>query len=236
MANRKQPKLNRTQLAQLRVKDLRKLLPGGELAHGSHDSGSAGPNGVCLMEAVAWIAGEPHSDHPKCACPVLTDIGININDTTDDEGRQRLIPAIPALIGSKTSSRRAYFKRSRRAAELVLNAVLTPLDPSRKAKASKNVVEQFAYERLAAVQGRTLTKPLLKGAIDALDYLKEVTYEIEDEDQNVSGLLLRLYEAWDSTGISFSDYSAILGSADFESVIPDLELPDFFVEVATQNA
>lgn len=28
-------------------------------------------DGMCAMEAAAWIAGEPHSDHPACACPVI---------------------------------------------------------------------------------------------------------------------------------------------------------------------
>ena len=27
---------------------------------------------MCVMEAVAYVAGEPWSDHPKCACPVIT--------------------------------------------------------------------------------------------------------------------------------------------------------------------
>lgn len=26
---------------------------------------------MCVMEAVAYIAGEPWSDHPECACPVI---------------------------------------------------------------------------------------------------------------------------------------------------------------------
>ena len=27
--------------------------------------------GACLMEAVSYVAGEPWSDKPTCACPVL---------------------------------------------------------------------------------------------------------------------------------------------------------------------
>jgi len=33
-----------------------------KLAHGSHADWS---RGACLMEAVAYVAGEPHSDHPE---------------------------------------------------------------------------------------------------------------------------------------------------------------------------
>ncbi len=52
-------------------------LDGISLKHGMHDSRQ---DGVCALEAVAWIAGEPHSDHPKCACPVLSDFLRKWND------------------------------------------------------------------------------------------------------------------------------------------------------------
>ena len=67
------------------------------LENGSHE----GPDeGVCLMEAVAWLAREPHSDEPKCVCPVLGAFGRGLNDRLDVERRQRLKPLIPALIGT----------------------------------------------------------------------------------------------------------------------------------------
>ena len=37
------------------------------LKKGAHSSPDAG---MCALEAAAWIAGEPHSDHPECVCPV----------------------------------------------------------------------------------------------------------------------------------------------------------------------
>ena len=39
------------------------------LYSGKHDEDDAER---CVMEAVAYVAGEPHSDHPKCACAVIT--------------------------------------------------------------------------------------------------------------------------------------------------------------------
>ena len=33
------------------------------LKNGSHPSPD---DGLCVMEAAAWVAGEPHSDHPAC--------------------------------------------------------------------------------------------------------------------------------------------------------------------------
>ena len=67
------------------------------LENGSHQ----GPDeGVCLMEAVAWLAREPHSDEPKCVCPVLGAFGRDLNDRLDVERRGRLKPLIPALVGT----------------------------------------------------------------------------------------------------------------------------------------
>ena len=40
------------------------------LSAGAHSA----PNGefmACVMEAAAFVAGEPWSDHPECTCPVI---------------------------------------------------------------------------------------------------------------------------------------------------------------------
>jgi len=37
------------------------------LAQGSHPDKDA----MCVMEAVAYVAGEDWSDHPQCAAPVI---------------------------------------------------------------------------------------------------------------------------------------------------------------------
>jgi hypothetical protein len=56
--------------------------------------------GMCVMEAVAYIAGEPHSDQPQCACPALGTFLRSWNDALDDATRQRLKPYIPRIIGT----------------------------------------------------------------------------------------------------------------------------------------
>ena len=68
-----------------------------ELKQGCHRSFEAG---ACAMEAVAYLAGEPHSDHPKCASPVISAFMRDWNDSLDDEGRQKLKPYLPKLIGT----------------------------------------------------------------------------------------------------------------------------------------
>ena len=67
------------------------------LEAGSHQSPE---EGLCLMEAVAWVAGEPHSDDPACVCSLLRSFGQRLNDSLDDERRQALKPLIPDLIGT----------------------------------------------------------------------------------------------------------------------------------------
>lgn len=231
---KQQPKLNRTQVARLRVKDLRRLLPGGELESSSHEVGYDGtPDGVCLMEAVAWVAGEEHSDHPKCACPILTDIGIEINDNTDDSGRQRLIPAIPALIGSKTGSRRTYFKRAKLAAERVLHETLGKLDFKDLRAASDDTVRHLVLDMLEGVKDRPLTKVTAKRAADGLRHLDGGD---SGDHEEVIGLLENLHEVWDASGISFDNYSGVLSNVSFSDIIPDEDLPEFFVDLATTHA
>jgi hypothetical protein len=72
------------------------------LESGSHSSREAG---VCVMEAVAWAAGEPHSDAPACASPVLTRFMIRLNDRLDDDRRQQLLPYVLRMIGTRGDGR-----------------------------------------------------------------------------------------------------------------------------------
>jgi hypothetical protein len=46
-------------------------------------------HGMCVMETVAYIAGEPHSDHPQCACPVISAFMRSWNDGIKDDGLRR---------------------------------------------------------------------------------------------------------------------------------------------------
>jgi hypothetical protein len=71
------------------------------LAHGSHTSLD---EGACAMELVSYIAGEKEfSDHPACACPLLTGFVISLNDNWTGEDRQGLKPFLPRLIGTRST-------------------------------------------------------------------------------------------------------------------------------------
>jgi len=70
------------------------------LASGSHESLD---EGACLMEAVSYVAGEPWSDSPKCASPVISAFMRSWNDGLSDDKRQSLKAYIPRLIGTRDS-------------------------------------------------------------------------------------------------------------------------------------
>lgn len=85
-----------------------------KLTHGSH----ADTGGQCLMEAVALLGGEPKTDEPACACPVLAAYGRAINDAMGEgaEGdalrAKYLADLAPHLVGTRSTPeverRRAY--------------------------------------------------------------------------------------------------------------------------------
>ncbi len=80
------------------------------LSSGSHEDFE---HGMCVMEAVSYVAGEPWSDEPACACPVITAFMVSWNDSLPDADRTRLLkPMIPLLVGTRSTpgveERRSY--------------------------------------------------------------------------------------------------------------------------------
>jgi hypothetical protein len=71
------------------------------LAHGKHTKRA---DGMCLLEAASWIAGERFSDHPDCVDPVIAAFGRSWNDQLAQEDRDRLLkPILPKLIGTRST-------------------------------------------------------------------------------------------------------------------------------------
>ena len=71
-----------------------------KLEPGSHPRGKA----MCAMEAAAYLAGEPHSDHPECVSPVIAAFMRSWNDGLPDADRQMLKPWIPKVLHTRTSA------------------------------------------------------------------------------------------------------------------------------------
>lgn len=68
------------------------------LKRGSH---AIREQGMCAMEAVAWLAGEPHSDAPACTCPIIAEAVRMINDLLLEQARNTvLLPRLQRIIGT----------------------------------------------------------------------------------------------------------------------------------------
>ena len=93
------------------LQDRLALLASIPLRSGSHGSVE---EGMCAMEAVAFVAGEAHTDTPACACPVIAAFMRSWNDGLPDDARRDLYLKrfIPRLVGSRDSlavaERRSY--------------------------------------------------------------------------------------------------------------------------------
>jgi hypothetical protein len=55
---------------------------------------------LCVMEAIAWVAGQPHTDHPPCVSGVIGDFLRAWNDAMNDEDRQILKRLVSITIGT----------------------------------------------------------------------------------------------------------------------------------------
>jgi hypothetical protein len=83
----------------LLVRDLKLI----NLAYGGHGSRT---NGLCALEAAAWLAGEPHSDHPECVSPVIAAFMRSWNDSlkTDDDRDRLLKPLLKKILNTRGSA------------------------------------------------------------------------------------------------------------------------------------
>ncbi|WP_440708762.1 hypothetical protein [Herbiconiux sp. YIM B11900] len=82
----------------------RRGTPEGAFAHDILPVLSAGRHrsprsGACFMEFASYLAGERWSDHPACTHAALAHLARAVNDLTTNEGRGRLAPLIPSVIG-----------------------------------------------------------------------------------------------------------------------------------------
>src|SRR5919109_5185322 len=80
------------------------------LARGRHRSPRLG---ACVMELASMLAGEPFSDRPATASPVIGAFLRTYNDGIDDERRQDLYP-LAALIVGTAAGRRVEDERASR--------------------------------------------------------------------------------------------------------------------------
>lgn len=134
---------------------------------------------MCVMEAVAWVAGEQHSDTPTCTNPVVANFARTLNDRiSDDALRTRLLtPLIPDLLGHPASNpeidRILAFKSAdyavRQVAPRALESAKLP-DEAAKLRALAPVTDQAAADA-----ARDAARAAARAAADAA--AKEQEYE-----------------------------------------------------------
>jgi hypothetical protein len=97
------------------------------LKHGNHKSPEAG---MCINEAAAYFAGEPHSDAPQCVDPAITRFTIRLNDRLNEEKRQRMKPLIELMIGTRGTEAHTALRRAMISEWYIQNVALPRIDMS----------------------------------------------------------------------------------------------------------
>ena len=79
--------------------------------------------GMSVVEAAAYLAGERHSEQPHCVCPILVEVLGSWNDALpDDDIRTRLLmPLLPTIITSR-ATQEIQLRRSWMAIDWLLRA------------------------------------------------------------------------------------------------------------------
>jgi hypothetical protein len=73
-----------------------------KLSKGKHASPE---DGACVMELASMLAGEPFTDHPASACPVIGSFLRSYNDSIDETRRQSLYAYASKVVGSRGGQR-----------------------------------------------------------------------------------------------------------------------------------
>ncbi len=58
----------------------------------------------CVNEFGAWVAGEAHSDMPRCFTPAGARFMMRLNDRLPDDLRQQLLPLAIEMVGTNTGA------------------------------------------------------------------------------------------------------------------------------------
>ena len=83
--------------------------------------------GLCIMEMVSYFDGADRvTDHPECACPVLTAFAIRLNDQApSQDDRDTLKPLLPLLAGTRSPERQQA--RVEHLARAVVHRIVAPV-------------------------------------------------------------------------------------------------------------
>ena len=149
-------------------------------------------DGMCALEAIAWLAGEPHGADPVCVCPVLAGYFAGLNDTArSQEERDALKPYLWRAIGTSDDGREV--ERSWMALDWLVR-VQTPTwleagglqEQAAALRAEPEICERGAFERALPALMRAR-----KAWDDAWDAARD--------------------DVWDAAGVAAADAAASVG-------------------------
>lgn len=158
--------------------------------------------GMCVMEAVAYVAGLPHSDHPECTDPIITRICIVTNDGSGYRVRQQLFhdpKLLLRLAGSRTRNQRTLARR----ATLLLSALNQEEDLIRHTRYTKVTKDTPALEQAIhqlKVLARDLSELRREPSLAALDAARA------SRDRAVSELVRAELESKENLGVARGFY------------------------------
>jgi hypothetical protein len=115
------------------------------------------------MEFASYLAGERWTDHPRCTHPLVAVVARLVNDHSSDEGRQRLAPLVPSVIGLTAADPRADVLIALRCATEALPIV------SAERQRAMAVAVLSAERALARLDGRSPgdMRPTSREALDS---------------------------------------------------------------------
>jgi hypothetical protein len=117
--------------------------------------------GACFMELASYLAGEKWSDHPACTHPLLASAARLSNDYATQEGRARLAPLIPSVIGLVSDDVRVD-------ATIALRCAITALPIVSAERQQVLAVSILSATHVLNTQGGTPDSDLMTAARNAL--------------------------------------------------------------------
>jgi len=132
----------------------------------------------CVMEAVAFVAGEKWSDAPECACPVISAFLRSWNDSLrTDADRDRLLkPLIPKIIGTRNKDLEE--RRSLMAADWLVRvhtpAWLRLAGLTKQAESLEQLPEIISMAQIPSIKGPI--EPVRQDAYAARDAARDAAW------------------------------------------------------------
>ena len=135
--------------------------------------------GMCALEAVAFLAGEAHSDSPGCACTVMASYYKKLNDScwSSDQARTNAMwPAVLALLNSK-ADRTTEQARGLALADFAIRTCLLDRAKMKGWTELVTVVEQLSpiVDKKSALEARDKLKTTAAFTADAAAYAVAAT-------------------------------------------------------------